>query len=237
MGGRNVTIHIAVQSRAQLRQRWGDAGAATILNNSATLMIFGGSRDPEDLTAYSTLIGDRHEKLPTFDVDDAEVGATLHRVPIQSPAEIARLPFRRVIVIQRGMPPAIGRIQVAWKRLDVRAAKFSTRMVERAERWSQRRERGMQLVANMLERLDKRLDAVNARLESRPARPVETEAPNAVSTGAPIVAPGDVKPVAEVEVPAARTGNEPMAEFEAEFVEATEGPDADRDGDDGRWTR
>jgi type IV secretory pathway TraG/TraD family ATPase VirD4 len=31
MGGRGVTIHIAVQSRAQLRVRWGDTGAAAIL--------------------------------------------------------------------------------------------------------------------------------------------------------------------------------------------------------------
>ena len=35
MGGRGVTIHIAVQSRAQLEQRWGREGAAAILNNAA----------------------------------------------------------------------------------------------------------------------------------------------------------------------------------------------------------
>ena len=31
MGGRGVTIHVSVQSLAQLRQRWGDNGAGTIL--------------------------------------------------------------------------------------------------------------------------------------------------------------------------------------------------------------
>ena len=63
MGGRNVTIHIAAQSRPQLRMRWGPDGAAAILNNAATLMIFGGTRDPDDLLAYSTLTGQRHERV------------------------------------------------------------------------------------------------------------------------------------------------------------------------------
>ena len=34
MGGRNITMHIAAQSRAQLRKRWQDTGAAAILNNA-----------------------------------------------------------------------------------------------------------------------------------------------------------------------------------------------------------
>jgi len=46
MGGRGITIHVSIQSRAQLRQRWGDTGAAAILNNAATLLIYGGTRDP-----------------------------------------------------------------------------------------------------------------------------------------------------------------------------------------------
>lgn len=233
MGGRNVTIHIAVQSRAQLRQRWGDMGAAAIMNNAATLMIFGGSRDTEDLMSYSTLIGDRHEKLPTFDVDDQEVGATLHRVPIQSAAEIAQLPFRRVIVIQRGMRPAIGRIQVAWKRMDVRAAQFSARMAERAERWAIQRERVVLIAVSLLEALNRRLDAVNGRRAARHTPSVETPMPLAGPVESDV--PTEVElPTAEVEVPTARTGNEPMSEFEAEFAET--GDPAERDGDDGRWS-
>ena len=55
-----------MQSRAQLRQRWGDTGAAAIMNNAATLMIYGGTRDPDDLDAYSTLTGERDEEVPTL---------------------------------------------------------------------------------------------------------------------------------------------------------------------------
>jgi type IV secretory pathway TraG/TraD family ATPase VirD4 len=38
-GGRGITIHISVQSRSQLRQRWGADGAGTILNLCASIMV------------------------------------------------------------------------------------------------------------------------------------------------------------------------------------------------------
>lgn len=132
MGGRGVTIHIAAQSRAQLRQRWGDVGAAAILNNAATLMIYGGTRDPDDLAAYSSLTGERYEDAPTWGRDGALHSTAAHRVAVLSPAQVAQLPAGRAIVIRRGMPPAIGRVQMAWKRRDVRA-------VARSMRWAKRR--------------------------------------------------------------------------------------------------
>ena len=109
MGGRGVTIHIAVQSLAQLRQRWGDDGAAAILNNAATVLVFGGTRDPEDLRAWSTLAGDR-------------VDEDLGLVPVLSPAQIAQLPEGRVLIIRRATPAAIGTVRMAWRRRDVRRA-------------------------------------------------------------------------------------------------------------------
>jgi type IV secretion system protein VirD4 len=132
MGGRGVTIHIAAQSRAQLRQRWGDVGAAAILNNAATLMIYGGTRDPDDLAAYSSLTGERYEDAPTWGRDGDLHSTAAHRVAVLSPAQVAQLPAGRAIVIRRGMPPAIGRVQMAWKRRDVRA-------VARSMRWAKRR--------------------------------------------------------------------------------------------------
>jgi type IV secretion system protein VirD4 len=131
MGGRNITIHIAVQSRAQLRQRWGDVGAAAILNNAATLLIFGGARDVDDLSAFSVLTGHREDMVPTRDAAGHLVSSTPQRVPVLSEADFAQLPPGRVVIIRRGMPPAVGSVQMAWKRHDVRAA---TRRVHRAER-------------------------------------------------------------------------------------------------------
>jgi type IV secretion system protein VirD4 len=134
MGGRNVTIHIAAQSRAQLRHRWGDTGAAAILNNAATLLIYGGTRDPDDLNAYSTLAGEREEQVHTHDETGQLRATTTRRVPVLSAAQIAQLPARRVLIIRRGMPPAIGRVQMAWHRADVKAAHRAARAGERTAR-------------------------------------------------------------------------------------------------------
>ncbi len=131
MGGRNVTIHIAVQSRAQLRQRWGDVGAAAIINNAATMLVFGGARDVDDLTAYSVLAGQREELVSTYGQNGAVMSKTTQRVPVLSEAHFAQLPPGQVVIIRRGMPPALGSVQMAWKRSDVRRA---TRRAHRAER-------------------------------------------------------------------------------------------------------
>jgi type IV secretion system protein VirD4 len=138
MGGRNVTIHIAAQSRAQLRQRWGDTGAAAILNNAATLLIYGGTRDPEDLGAYSTLTGERDEKVDTFDLTGQRTTSTTRRVPVLSAGQIAQLPARRVVVIRRGMAPAVGRVRMAWRRHDVRAEQRRAKWVALRARWDER---------------------------------------------------------------------------------------------------
>jgi type IV secretion system protein VirD4 len=147
MGGRNVTIHIGAQSRAQLRQRWGDTGAAAILNNTATLLIYGGTRDHDDLTAYSTLTGERYEETPTWDDDGMVRSLTRHRVPVLSPAQIAQLPTRHVVIIRRGMAPAVGTVQMAWKRPDVKAARRATAWGNRTERWAMAWERISELAA------------------------------------------------------------------------------------------
>jgi type IV secretory pathway TraG/TraD family ATPase VirD4 len=118
MGGRGVTIHIGAQSRAQLRQRWGAEGAAAILNNAATLLIYGGTRDPDDLDAWSKLAGER--------VDD-----DLGRVPVLTPAQIAQLPTGRVLIIRRGTPAAVGTVRMAWRRRDVRRAQRGMAAYER----------------------------------------------------------------------------------------------------------
>ena len=130
MGGRNITIHIAAQSRAQLRQRFGDAGAAAIVNNTATLLVFGGTRDPDDLAAYATLAGERDEDVPTFDHTRGQTSTTIRRVPVLSAAQIAQLPAGRVMVVSRGMPVTIGRVQMAWRRRDVRQAARRAARVE-----------------------------------------------------------------------------------------------------------
>ena len=135
MGGRGVTIHIAVQSRAQLRQRWGDMGAAAILNNAATVLIFGGSRDDGDLAAYSTLTGERYEQVESFDADGVLTGKTTRRVPVLTAAQISHLPRWHVLIIKRGMAPAIGIVPLIWDNRAVRRAERQTARATKHAMW------------------------------------------------------------------------------------------------------
>lgn len=121
MGGRGVTIVAAFQSRAQMLARWGDNGAATILNNTAAIMVFGGTRDRADLDYWSTLAGERDEPVTTVDEHGRIRSSTVRKTPVLAPAQLANLPTGRVVVFRRGMPPVVGRARMAWQRRDVRA--------------------------------------------------------------------------------------------------------------------
>jgi len=46
-------------------------------------------------------------------------------------AQIANLPTGRVLLIRRGIAPVIGRVQMAWRRRDVRAHAFQVAHPER----------------------------------------------------------------------------------------------------------
>jgi hypothetical protein len=120
MGGRGVTIVAAFQSRAQLLARYGEADAAVILNNAAAALLFGGTRDRDDLTFWSTLAGERDEPVLSTDVHGHRVTRTLRKVPVLAPAQLANLPAGRVVAFRRGMPPVIGWAEQAHRRRDVR---------------------------------------------------------------------------------------------------------------------
>jgi type IV secretory pathway TraG/TraD family ATPase VirD4 len=132
MGGRNITIHIAAQSLPQLRKRWGDNGASAILNNAATVLLFGGTRDPADLDGWAKLIGERDEHVRSYDADGKVTGTSVRRVPVLEASLIANLPERKVVIIRRGMPPAVGRVQWAWKLRAVRVANRTPKPVPAA---------------------------------------------------------------------------------------------------------
>jgi type IV secretion system protein VirD4 len=187
MGGRNVTIHIACQSRPQLRQRWGHDGSASIMNNAACMVIYGGTRDAEDLQAYSTLAGEREERVQTRDRTGRVISETTHRVPVVTPAQIAQLPRGRVLLIRRDMPPVIGRVELAWKRPDVRAVKRANRRqaraVKRAAVWSHRRELAArywgEVKAAVAELVDEVAHAVSEWSEQRRHRAAQRAAEHA----------------------------------------------------------
>src|SRR5690242_5279701 len=88
-------------------------------------MVFGGTKDRDDLIFWSTLAGDRDEPITTTDLHGRVASRSLRRVPVVPPAQIANLPEGRVLVIRRGIAPVLGKATMAWRRPDVRWARFS----------------------------------------------------------------------------------------------------------------
>ncbi|MQA15588.1 MAG: TraM recognition domain-containing protein [Pseudonocardiaceae bacterium] len=134
MGGRGVTILTAFQSRAQLIARWGQTGAAIILNNAAAVMVFGGTKDRDDLDYWSVLAGERDEPITTTDHHGRAASRSVRKVAVLTPAQLANLPAGRVVVYRRGMAPVIGRVRMAWHRRDVRAQARTDQRQARHER-------------------------------------------------------------------------------------------------------
>lgn len=120
MGGRNITLHVSIQSLAQMRGRWGKEGASTILGNVGSIIVFGGSKDADDLTDLSTLTGEH--RMRVLNADWTKEGDVEHRwVPVMTPAEISALRPFQVLVLKSGMHAVIGWAPAAkdrrgWKR-------------------------------------------------------------------------------------------------------------------------
>ncbi len=132
MGGRGVVIIACFQSRSQLIDRYGDARAATIINNAASKVLFGGTGDRDDLTYWSTLAGERDEPVTTTDLHGRVASRTVRKVPVLAPAQLAQLPPHKVVVFASGMPPVVGHAEKAWARADVRAVQRPNSLPVRA---------------------------------------------------------------------------------------------------------
>ncbi|MDN5750569.1 MAG: TraM recognition domain-containing protein, partial [Pseudonocardia sp.] len=135
MGGRGVSIVACFQSRAQLVDRYGEAKAAVILNNSGARVLFGGTADRDDLNYWSTLAGDREEPITTTDLHGRVASRTTRRVPVLAPAQLASLPPGRVVVFRGDMPPVVGRAEQAWRRHDVHDFHHPDALTVRARAW------------------------------------------------------------------------------------------------------
>jgi type IV secretory pathway TraG/TraD family ATPase VirD4 len=126
-GSRGITMHIAAQSRAQMRQRFGDAATGALLTNCATKILFGGSADGEDLQYWSTVAGEREEPAITKDRSTGAQSISTRKSTVLTPAQVGQLRTGQVLIITNGMPPAITNARMTYKRLDLRIAKFKRR--------------------------------------------------------------------------------------------------------------
>lgn len=119
-GKYNISMHIVAQSFSQLRERWGENGAGTLLTNCATITAFGGTKDPAGLSTLTTLIGTHGGQA------------------VLTPAQIQQLPKLHAVVFRNGILPVVGKPRMVWHRPDYRAAK-------RVAAWTGRK-RAVQLV-------------------------------------------------------------------------------------------
>jgi type IV secretion system protein VirD4 len=127
-GSRGITLHISVQSRAQLIERFGKAAAGALMTNVTTKVVMAGCADDDDLQFWSTLCGQRLEVAATRDHTGAKSLSDRH-VPVLTPGQVAQLRTGQALIIRRGMPPAIGRVKMAWKRHDLHMEQFHNRPV------------------------------------------------------------------------------------------------------------
>lgn len=107
MGGRGLTIHIAAQSPAQLRDVWGHERAEAILGNAATVMVFGGLKTARSLEDISTLCGTR---MMNLDPDD------VRPQPVMTAAQISQLPMGYALVLRNSLRPVVGEAPLIWTR-------------------------------------------------------------------------------------------------------------------------
>ena len=113
--GQGITLHILVQSIPQLIARWGDTGAGTILTNT-TYITFGGSKDSASVKGIVDVLGERREKLIDRDgKKDIEAFEWRHR-PVQTAADLNRIPMFEVVVLRSGMGMVKGHSPQPWKR-------------------------------------------------------------------------------------------------------------------------
>lgn len=103
-------------------KRWGDEDAGVILNNAASVMLFGGTKDEKDLAVWGKLAGERDERVVTRDEHGKVKSQTVRKVPVLSAPQLSNLPRFRVVIFRRGLLPCIGRVRPVWKRWDVRYA-------------------------------------------------------------------------------------------------------------------
>ncbi|MGL4743726.1 MAG: type IV secretory system conjugative DNA transfer family protein [Dermatophilaceae bacterium] len=190
MGGRGVTIHLAAQSLAQLRDVWGADRADAIMGNVGSLLVFGAVKAAADLERLSTLTGTR---LVQVDEDDRRP------VPVMTPAQISALPPGVALLLQNGLRPIIGLAPMAWDR------STTGRRYPRAQAWLHR------LRLDRLAHLTaKATTAATAAVRARLA-PTNRAAVDDAPTTEPTTTTPEAPSTAEAEAPTAAADDAPTA--------------------------
>ncbi|WP_327359874.1 type IV secretory system conjugative DNA transfer family protein [Streptomyces sp. NBC_01304] len=134
-GGKGITLVAAVQSKAQLRSRWGDAKGEVIWGAVNILVVLRGIVDTRVLKELSELC-DTYTKTRTTHsrAQDGKVTTSTSDVekPVMTASQIRKLPRRRLLVFFPGASPVITALRPLYKRRDVKAIRSGKTQVTRA---------------------------------------------------------------------------------------------------------
>jgi type IV secretory pathway TraG/TraD family ATPase VirD4 len=122
--GQGVLACWAVQSHAQLRQRYGDHAAEAIWSATRCKIVFGGLADAHSLEQLSRMIGDHRVRTrsTTDDFSGVRVSRSWEWRPRVSPAELRRLPPKWALLLYHDRKPYALRAPVAARRWRMRRA-------------------------------------------------------------------------------------------------------------------
>ncbi|MEY8042349.1 type IV secretory system conjugative DNA transfer family protein [Saccharopolyspora cebuensis] len=135
--GRGVLIHWAAQSLAHLDTLYGENGRRQLLDNTTTLTLWGGIKDPKTLEWIST-IADHHERLRyqkqsdgLFGIGRTSVGS--ESVPTYRPGAVRSIDRGRVLVFHRHLKPILARTVDVTQRRDWKQLKADVDAVRNGE--------------------------------------------------------------------------------------------------------
>jgi type IV secretion system protein VirD4 len=116
-GGAGITTVAVLQSLAQARARWGDAGADAMWDAATTKVVLGGLAHADDLQRISRLAGDID--LPHVTHSRGSGGpsrsTTTRRLPALPLERIRCLPAGQALVLARRCPPVEVRLTPWWQ--------------------------------------------------------------------------------------------------------------------------
>ncbi|HVV77956.1 MAG TPA: TraM recognition domain-containing protein [Mycobacteriales bacterium] len=115
-GGSGITTICVLQSLAQARARWGQAGADAMWDAATTKVILGGLAHAEDLHRISQLAGDIDDQVSTrtHGAGGASTSVSSRRLAALPIEMLRTLPEGTAIVLARRTPPVRARLTPWW---------------------------------------------------------------------------------------------------------------------------
>lgn len=115
-GGSGITTICVLQSLAQSRARWGQAGSDAMWDAATTKVILGGLAHADDLHRISQLAGDVDDpvRTRTNGANGASTSVAPRRLPALPVERLRTLRAGHAIVLARRTPPVEARLQAWW---------------------------------------------------------------------------------------------------------------------------